>query len=267
MQPVRHPSHRTRRLRREQVAQAEVRRWRLEKMQFIARSSVLPLILLVVYWVMRAPKRAEPRVRLDVLMIALETTHGRVVSSELVWEGATDAHVRVYSRDVLYENGNRTFDVMANGPSTTGRTTIVLIPYSRRSGAFTLVRELNVAHERMVYSFPRARGDDDDDLAQTVRKLADDVCVQCVKSFRRLMDGAAPKDGVQMESIVYYLCDTARVVKRNCNERRPGEIPFDVVHGVGAKDMLALLKIGAMPSDMMGGALLAIHKLGLRILP
>lgn len=190
----------------------------------------------------------------------------RVVDEKVVWTG----YARVYSRTVAYADGrpNVTFDVW-------GRTwrggifgVAIVVPFDRRTRTFTLVREFCVAHGRFVYSFPagQVEAKHGDARHGAVAELAEEARLECVGPLRELLDAAvaAPQDKFQREAVSYYLCDDARRLSAEDAPQRDKEELIDVVHGVTASELVALVHAGVMQSNMIAASMLAIRELETR---
>ncbi len=228
------------------------------------KSSALPLFLFFLLFLIRYPPGAEERrhafkPKAKELLKALETDVEKVVSESVAWTG----YARVYSRTVAYADGrpNATFDVW-------GRTwrggmfgVAIAVPFVRKTRSFTLVREFCVAHNRFVYSFPAGQVESKhkDAADAAVAELDEEARLVCRKPMRELVKGA-PQDKFQREAVHYYLCDDA-VRKRSGFAMRDKEELIDIVPGVRVEELLALVSAGAMQSNMIAAAMLAIHDL------
>lgn len=240
-----------------------------DQMGVLAKASVLPALALILFCILRVyPSRpgrgvaAQTAKLLDALATADAGERQRVVGDTVAWTG----FARVYSRQVLYEDGhNVTFDVWGRCWRDEAFAVAIVVPFDRLTRTFTLVREFCIAHGRHVYSFPAGQVEKKhggDATAAAVAELEEEAHLKCATRMRKLVTMAAPQDKFQREVVHYFLCD--RIVPMSSAALLDPEERIDIVGGVKAATLLNIVRAGGMQSNMMAAALLAMDDLRLR---
>lgn len=230
----------------------------------LAKITTLPLVLLLVLFYLRYTPAPLPRSQQLLSKLSELNAGYSVLEDKVVYSN----FARVYARTVRYSDGtNFTFDVWGRTWRDNSFGVAIAIPFTRtgrRTGSFTLVREYCVAHARFVYSFPAGQVElkkHADARAGAVAELGEEAGLKCTRPMVSLLgtDGGAPQDKFQREAVHYFLCTDAR--RDRARHDRDKEERIQVVPDVSVKDLMALVRAGAMQSNMIAAALMAVEEL------
>ncbi|PXF42893.1 hypothetical protein BWQ96_07340 [Gracilariopsis chorda] len=196
-------------------------------------------------------------------------TSYKVLSDKVVY----DRYARVYSRQIRFPDGRQfDFDVWGRVWKNDSFAVVTVVPFDRPTKTFTLVREYNIAHARYVYSFPQ--GQYERSKHRSIRhgaaaELEEEAHLQCdewVNLLHNDLGRGAPQDKYQRETVHYFLCTAAHHVQHAAD--RDEEENIEVVRGVTATQLRQLVAAGALQSNNIAAALMALHELStLRLLP
>jgi len=192
-----------------------------------------------------------------------------VLSDKVVY----DRYARVYSRDIRFPDGKEfAFDIWGRVWKNDSFTVVTVVPFDRRTRTFTLTREYNIAHARFVYSFPQGQMERTKHASVQIAaaaELEEEAELKC-DDWTNLLGGddgrGAPQDKYQRETVHYFLCASASHVDDAAGT--DPEENIEVVHGITTQQLRDLIAAGALQSNNMAAALMAIDKLRfMRLLP
>lgn len=220
----------------------------------------VPVLFILGLYGARRPAHTETKT-LPVLLDVLRTRERtyKVLEERVVY----DRYARVYSRKVRYPGGAEfEFDVWGRNWRNASFAVVVVVPYESVTGTFTLLREYNVAHGVFVYAFPmgQVEGKHTGVREAAAAELGEEVGLRCATELEGLIDVAAPQDKYQRESVSYFLCP--RAVEGGKGGADPEE-RIEIVHGVTPTQLRGLVRAGAMQSNNIAAAFMALDRLGL----
>lgn len=186
----------------------------------------------------------------------------QVLSDKVVY----DRYARVYSRKVQFPDGKQfDFDVWGRVWKNDSFGVVTVIPFDRETRTFTLIREYNIAHARFSYVFPTGqmeRAKHASNEAAAAAELEEEAQLRC-NHWSNLLGGdegrGAPQDKYQREVVFYYLCTDAEHVDDAAAVDEEEDI--EVVHGITSKQLRELVAAGAMQSNQIAAAYLALDRL------
>lgn len=233
---------------------------------------VASCLLLLGYWFGTTDPQRHPdtTTTANLIQALREREKAFTVTGEKV---VYDRYARVYSREIRFPNGKQfAFDVWGRVWKNDSFAVVTVVPFDRETQTFTLIREYNIAHARFMYCFPQGQIEKAKHSSVQIAaaaELEEEAQLRCDDwiSLLRGDDGrGAPQDKYQRETVYYFLCTAAFHV--NDAAHMDPEEDIEVVHGVTSAQLRDLVAAGALQSNNMAAALMAIDKLRfLRLLP
>jgi 8-oxo-dGTP pyrophosphatase MutT (NUDIX family) len=174
-----------------------------------------------------------------------------VVSDTVVYS----RYARMYARTIRRVDGSTVdYDVLGRVWKNDSFRVVSVVPFSRVSNTFTLIREYNIAHDMHVYAFPQGCVETSKHAsphAAAEAELDEEAQLRCsdgkLISLLEYTARGMPQDKYQRESVFPFLCTAAvRIPLGRGRERDSEEDSMDVVRGVGVKELKGLMRAGLL---------------------